>query len=101
MSVEEKEIWINPKGISIDIKDYCMCEDDFVPEKPFEKVKIKNIEGGVPRLDMLPLFQASAHYKTSEASKQLHGDKLNKAMFLYTYALEYNYFFHVCFNIAM
>lgn len=63
--------------MNIDIKDYCMCQDNFVPEKPFQQVKVKNIEGGVPKLDMLPFFQASAHYQTSLAQKQLHGDKLS------------------------
>ena len=84
----------------VDLKDYTkehesdFYDGKFVAGDPFKKVAIKTM-ALAPRLDQVPLFQASTHYWSSEGEAQLKGSFFEKGTFLYQHALEYNYFFNL------
>lgn len=91
---------INTAGSTVDLKEYTKThEKDFFDSKfvagdPFKKVAVKTMATG-PKLDQLPMFQASTHYWSPEGAAQLKGTSSEKASFLYQHALEYNYFFRL------
>ena len=98
--LDSKLILINTAGAAVDLKIYTkehesdFYEAKFVAGDPFKKVAIKTM-ASAPRLDQVPLFQASTHYWSSEGAAQLNGSSLEKGTFLYQHALEYNYFFRL------
>jgi len=71
--LDAKLILINTAGAGVDLKDYTkehesdFYEAKFVAGDPFKKVAIKTMASG-PRLDQVPLFQASTHFWSSEGA---------------------------------
>ena len=98
--LDTKLMLINTAGSAVDLREYTKAhEKDFFDSKfaagdPFKKVALKTMTAG-PKLDQLPMFQASTHYWSPEGVAQLKGTSSEKASFLYQHALEYNYVFRL------